>query len=232
LLIASVLRVHTEIFLAGNLVLVGHCLESKCDVANAVVQQREAFRPLSCRRKPLVKETKRSTLQGKSIRCIVTPNIDTPAWMETKRHIEKDYNNTLFIFVYVASFGYMNVDDLASMQYVVNVFPKAHIVSIVHCKSANIPFPEEWRTSAAITSTMSFDDKKYKTSLMLVQIAEKLKLGTKTTPSKKVEQSPGGEVGTSKARSRGQPTAQEPISVDRESPLTPVLDDFDIKGTV
>ena len=160
----------------GNLILVGHCLESKCDVANAIVKGAKTFRPLTGGR-PLVKSVKHATLCGKTIKCFVTPNIGTPAWMETLKHIKDNYDLKYSVIVYVASFGFINTDDIASKKYISELFgPRARIVQIVHCKTTDIDVPKEWHNCVKITCGMKFDDKIERTSTLLVEIAKILRI--------------------------------------------------------
>ena len=65
-------------------------------------------------------------------------------------------------------------------------------MSVVHCPSTDIDIPDEWRENVIITSEMHFDDKIDKATEILMKIAEKLNIDTRT---KHLEQSPGGEVG-------------------------------------
>jgi len=199
-------------------------------VANAIVKRENVFRPLSCRTKPLVKAVRNSTLCGKAIKCIVTPNIDTPAWMAAHRHVTENYDPKYYTIVYVASFGYMNTNDLASMNYVRLIFPKALLVSVVHCKSADTDIPEEWLTRVKINSKMQFDSKIKTATTLLVHIAENLKLEINIeTHMKELEQSTGprSEVRTSTTRNTGFKAKKKQTS---EKTVTPDLVPIDIKG--
>ncbi|XP_045177026.2 uncharacterized protein LOC123537390 [Mercenaria mercenaria] len=94
-----------------HVVIVGHNLEAKCDVANALTNQRNLFRPFSCRRKIVIKS--RSTVIGKHLYIVATPDLGTPSWA----HLEKDLTKfKTKVFLYVQDNDCIDSDDAGSVE--------------------------------------------------------------------------------------------------------------------
>ncbi|KAL4222704.1 hypothetical protein ACF0H5_018745 [Mactra antiquata] len=87
----------TDLF---RIIIVGHNLEAKCDVANALTKQRNAFKQLSCRRKFKVQRfNTQDTIAGRTYIAIVTPNLNTPAWTHSKEAINMNYTHKVFLYI-------------------------------------------------------------------------------------------------------------------------------------
>ncbi|XP_052819911.1 uncharacterized protein LOC128245722 [Mya arenaria] len=115
-----------------RLIIVGHNLESKCEIANALVKHKGSFKTLSCRTKPLVKALKNLTLLGNQASCHVTPNLNTPGWEYSVPAI-KGFNSK--IFLYVIFRGNVDVDDDSSFKYVQKTFTNPKIIPVVYCQT-------------------------------------------------------------------------------------------------
>lgn len=105
------------------IVIVGHDLQTKTKVANALIRQENGFRQFRCRRNLLVKSvvgTTATTVAGKTLNIALTPNLNTPAWTHMKPGISLRYKNK--VFVYVQSPGHVNVNDDKSVETIRNTF--------------------------------------------------------------------------------------------------------------
>ncbi|XP_052760022.1 uncharacterized protein LOC128202891 [Mya arenaria] len=97
-----------------HLVLVGHSLEAKCEVGNALLKTN-AFRELDCRTELEIKRFYNVTIQGENIACVVTPNLNTPGWqyvLPILRQFQKR------VFIYVRTYGLTDVDDKKSIDLI------------------------------------------------------------------------------------------------------------------
>lgn len=79
-------------------IVTGHHQEAKCDVANALLHQKQ-FRPFACRKNNAVKSRK-TTVLGKPLCIVATPALDTPSWTIGKRSFRK-FKSKLFLYVKV-----------------------------------------------------------------------------------------------------------------------------------
>lgn len=109
---------------SGKLLLTGHCLESKCDVANAICKQEGLFRMLNVRLRCLTKPVKHYTVQGHLLNVVVSPNMSTPAWTSSVKPTEFHDGFILYVRVH----GIAVVDDDASIKEIKCTFKKDPII--------------------------------------------------------------------------------------------------------
>lgn len=101
----------------GKILIVGHDLQAKCDVANALCRQKKRFRILACRNRCLSISMKNATMAGRSIQVILSPNLDTPGWKHAIFGMNRNAKDELSI-VYVMSSSMVDINHNASMQKV------------------------------------------------------------------------------------------------------------------
>ncbi|XP_060598684.1 uncharacterized protein LOC132752383 [Ruditapes philippinarum] len=80
-------------------IVVGHNLEAKCDVANALVCQEKIFQTFSCRKKIFVRS--RKTVKGKNLYIMTTPDIETPALEHFEKELKSPFKFKTRVFLYV-----------------------------------------------------------------------------------------------------------------------------------
>ncbi|XP_045177045.2 uncharacterized protein LOC123537399 [Mercenaria mercenaria] len=108
------------------LVVVGHNLEAKCDVLNALSKKEKHFDSFAFREKIEVKSS--STVNGKDILFVATPNLNTPAWS----HLDEDLRSfKTKIFLYVQDNDCIDSDDNGSIEMLHDRFPEATTILFV-----------------------------------------------------------------------------------------------------
>lgn len=93
-------------------IVVGHNLEAKCDVANALASQENLFRPFACKRKKVIKC--RRTVIGNNLFIVGSPDLSTPSWKHLEKDIEKFKTK---VFLYVQDNDCIDSDDVGSLDY-------------------------------------------------------------------------------------------------------------------
>lgn len=100
-------------------IVIGHNQEAKCDVANALVHQKDHFRPFACRESIMVESTR--TVCGKQLFVVATPKLNTPAWTHGEKAIEEF---KLKIFLYIKDNDLVDSDDQWSFEMLNERFGK------------------------------------------------------------------------------------------------------------
>lgn len=124
------------------LILVGHCLEAKCDVANSLLKQRNYVKHFACRVHLVTKS--RRTLQGLNLHVIVTPNFNTPAWKNSQQDIRTKFKRKVFVYLKVKDDSSIDSDDKYCINHLKETFliNAGSILTIIYDK-VSIEFERE-----------------------------------------------------------------------------------------
>ncbi|XP_060598665.1 uncharacterized protein LOC132752367 isoform X2 [Ruditapes philippinarum] len=117
-------------------IVVGHNLEAKCDVANALVCQEKMFQTFSCRKKIFVRS--RKTVKGKNLYIMTTPDIETPAWKHFEKELKSPFKFKTRVFLYVQDNDCIDSDDAGSIETLQTLFTEK-----VVCVKYNTKLPRE-----------------------------------------------------------------------------------------
>ncbi|XP_053374012.1 uncharacterized protein LOC123531858 [Mercenaria mercenaria] len=122
-----------------HILIVGHNLQAKCDVANAFIKQKSGFKQFNCRQNLLVKKIvgakSTQTVAGRQLHIVLTPNLNTPGWTHMNDGIISKYTNR--VFVYVKAPGLVRVNDDESIKNIKEKFRKPNLKRYVHKEKTN-----------------------------------------------------------------------------------------------
>lgn len=152
---------------SGKLLLAGHCLESKCDVANAICKQRGLFRMLNVRVRCLTKPVKHYSVKGYLLNVVVSPNMSTPAWTSSVK--PRDFHGGFIVYVKVH--GIAVVDDKASIEKIKHTFEQDPII-VDYFQGDQMTTDEAGKFP--IFSSSAFEDKCMAVNSVIQEIGESL----------------------------------------------------------
>jgi hypothetical protein len=151
--------------------IVGHDLQTKCNVANAFIKQKNGFKQFLCRQNLLLKKivgTKATTVAGRTLYIVLTPNLNTPAWTHMTDGILRRYKHK--VFIYVKSPGHVKVNDDKSIETIRSKFgmPVEMITYFRNAVDAELTRPD----NEYIHAKMSFNDRTAKVNKLLSAVCK------------------------------------------------------------
>ena len=161
----------------GKILLTGHDLQAKCEVGNALCRQKGLFRMLGCRTKCLTKTVKDTTIVGRQLQVMVSPNLTTPAWTAVITKLQNrpvlTCNVDTFL-VYVRHQGCADVDDDFSMQDLKKRLKAKAVIEVVYYKTEGDMTRGRTDSSICFNAEMQFENKKVSATKILEEIRKKV----------------------------------------------------------